>query len=69
MNLACMKMNAHREIDVQCWAQTEAAGICVENMTVVNIGYPLITRRVMSVFQQQLVHVHNGCVPIFVSWL
>ena len=36
--------------------------MCVENLTVADIGYPLITRRVMSVFQQQLVHVHNGCI-------
>jgi hypothetical protein len=55
-------LNAHREIDVQCRAQAEAAGMCVENLTVADIGYPLITRRVMSVFQQQLVHVHNGCI-------
>jgi hypothetical protein len=41
-------LNAHREIDVQCRAQAEAAGMCVENLTVADIGYPLITRRVIS---------------------
>jgi hypothetical protein len=35
---------------------------CEFSMTVANIRYPLITRRVMSVFQQQLVHVQNGCI-------
>ena len=34
----------------------------VENLTVADIAYPLVTKRVVSVFQQQLVHVHNGCI-------
>ena len=34
----------------------------VDNLTVTDIAYPLITRRVMGMFQQQLAHVHNGCI-------
>ena len=34
----------------------------VDNLTVADVAYPLVTRRVMSVFQQQLVHVRNGCI-------
>lgn len=33
-----------------------------EDLTVADIAYPLITKRVMGVFQQQLVHIHNGCI-------
>ena len=34
----------------------------VDNLTVADIAYFLITKRLMGVFQQQLVHVHNGCI-------
>lgn len=55
-------LKAHREIDAQCCKQAEVAGMGVENLTVADIAYPLITMRVASVFQQQLVHVRNGCI-------
>ena len=55
-------MKAHRELDFQCRSQAEASGMEVDNLIVTDIAYPLITRRVMSVFQQQLVHVRNGCI-------
>ena len=34
----------------------------VENLTVADVAYPFVTNRVMSVFQQQLIHVRNGCI-------
>ena len=55
-------LNAHREIDHQCHIQAEAAGMNVENLTVADVVYPLVTSRVMGVFQRQLVHVQNGCI-------
>ena len=55
-------LKAHRELDSQCRAQAEAAGMEVENLTVADIAYPLVTKRVVGVFQQQLVHVRNGCI-------
>ena len=55
-------MKAHRELDSQCHAQAKAAGLKVDDLTVADIAYPLITKRVVAVFQQQLVHVRNGCV-------
>ena len=55
-------LNAHREIDHQCHIQAEAAGMNVENLTVADVAYPLVTSRVMGVFQRQLVHVQNGCI-------
>ena len=55
-------LNAHREIDHQCRIQAEAAGMNVENLTVADVAYPLVTSRVMGVFQRQLVHVQNGCI-------
>ena len=33
----------------------------VENLTVADVAYPFVMNRVMSVFQQQLIHVQNGC--------
>jgi len=54
-------VNAHRELDRQCCVQAEAAGLKIENLTVADIAYPLISKRVVAVFQQQLFHVHNGC--------
>ena len=47
-------LKAHRELDSQCRAQAEAAGMEVENLTVADIAYPLVTKRVVGVFQQQL---------------
>ena len=53
-------LKAHRELDFQCHSQAEAAGLEV-NLTVADIAHPLITQRVMDAFQQQLIHIHNGC--------
>ena len=55
-------LKAHIELDRQCRTQAEEAGLDVENITVADIAYPLVTKRVMDVFQQQLIHVHNGCI-------
>lgn len=44
-------LKAHREIDAQCHKQAEVAGMGVENLTVADIAYPLITMRVA-----------NGCI-------
>ena len=55
-------LKAHRELDYQCRSQAEAAGMEVDNLTVADVAYPLVTRRLMGVFQQQLVHVRNGCI-------
>jgi hypothetical protein len=55
-------LKAHRELDSQCRSQAEAVGMEVDNITVADIAYPLITQRVMAVYQQQLVHVRNGCI-------
>ena len=64
-------LKAHREIDAQCCMQAEAAGMKVDDLTVADVAYPLITRRVTAMFQQQLVHVWNGCISddaIHESW-
>ena len=55
-------LKAHRELDNQCRAQAEAAGMEVDNLTVADVAYPLVTKRLTGVFQQQLIHVRNGCV-------
>ena len=55
-------LKAHRELDFQCRSQAEAAGMEVDNLTVADVAYPLVTKRLTGVFQQQLVHVHNGCI-------
>ena len=55
-------LKAHRELDYQCCSQAEAAGMEVDNLTVADVAYPLVTRRLMGVFQQQLFHVRNGCI-------
>ena len=56
-------LKAHKELDRQCRSQTEAAGMEVDNITVADIAYyPLVTKRMIGVFQQQLVHVRNGCI-------
>lgn len=34
----------------------------MDNLTVADVAYPLITKRLVGVFQQQLVHVRNGCI-------
>ena len=41
---------------------TPYAGMAVDNITVADVAYPLVTTRVASVFQQQLIHVRNGCI-------
>lgn len=55
-------LKAHQELDRQCHSQAQAAGLEVDNLTVTDVAYPLVTRRLISVFQQQLVHVRNGCI-------
>ena len=50
-------VKAHQELDHQCHSQAEAAGMEVDNLTVADVASPLVTARVISVFQQQLVHV------------
>ena len=55
-------LKAHKELDNQCHAQAQAAGMEVDNISVADVAYPLITKRVIGVFQQQLVHVRNGCI-------
>ena len=55
-------LKAHQELDHQCHSQAQAAGLEVDNLTVTDVAYPLATRRLISVFQQQLVHVRNGCI-------
>jgi hypothetical protein len=35
----------------------------VDNLTVADVAYPIVTKRLMGVFQQQLVHVRNGDDP------
>ena len=57
-----LMLNAHREIDHQCHAQAEAAGMNTDALTVADVAYPLVTKRVMAVFQRQLIHVKNGCI-------
>ena len=42
------------ERDSQCRIQSEEAGM---DVTIADITYPLVTSRVMGVFQNQLVHV------------
>ena len=34
----------------------------VDNLTVANVTYPLVKKRLMGVFQQQLIHVHEVCI-------
>ena len=55
-------LKAHQELDNQCRTQAEAAGMDISNLTVADVAYPLITKRVTAVFQQQLVHVNNRCI-------
>ena len=55
-------LNAHRELDRQCRLQAEAAGLSIDNLTVADVAYPLVTKRVLAVYNQQLIHVRNGCV-------
>ena len=55
-------LKAHKELDVQCRTQAQAAGMEVDNISVADVAYPLITSRLIGVFQQQLVHVRNGCI-------
>jgi hypothetical protein len=55
-------LQAHRELDAQCRVQAEAAGMEADNLKVADIAYPLVTKRMMGVFQQQLIHVRNGCI-------
>ena len=53
-------LKAHREIDAKCRMQAEAAGMKVDDLTVADVAYPLVTRTVTAVFQQHLIHVRNA---------
>ena len=55
-------LNAHRELDRQCFIQAKAADMEVDNLTVADVAYPLVTKRLVGVFQEQLVHVRNWCI-------
>lgn len=44
-------LKAHQELDSQCRTQAEAAGLEVDNLTVADVTYPLVTKRLMGVFQ------------------
>ena len=55
-------LKAHEELDQQCRTQAEVAGMEVDNLTVADIVYPLVTKRMTGVFQQQLIHMRNGCI-------
>ena len=57
----CVILNAHRELDRQCKLQAEAASLWIDLLTVADIAYPLITT---AVYNQQLIHVRNGCVSV-----
>ena len=55
-------LNAHRELGCQCLIQAEVAGMEVNNLTVADVAYPFVTKRLVGVFQQKLVHIRNGCI-------
>ena len=50
------------KLNFQCPSQAEAPGLEVDNLTLADIAYPLVTQRVMDVFQKQLIHIRNGCI-------
>ena len=41
-------LKAHKELDNQCRSQAESAGLEVENMSMADIAYPLVTKRVIG---------------------
>ena len=41
-------LKAHKELDNQCRFQAESAGLEVENLSVADIAYPLVTKRVIG---------------------
>lgn len=47
-----LMLNALREIDKQCYIQAQSVGLEVDNITPANMAYPLISKRVTTVFQQ-----------------
>ncbi len=55
-------LQGHRELDNQCRIQAEAAGMKISDLSVADVAYPLITKRVIEVFKLQLIHVRNGCI-------
>ena len=40
------------------------SAVCLEvdNLTLADIAYPLVTKRVIGIFLWQLIHVRNGCI-------
>ena len=36
--------------------------MAVDNITVADVAYPLVTKKLIAVYQQQLAHVQNGCI-------
>ena len=41
-------LKAHKELDNQCRSQAESAELEVENLSVADIAYPLVTRGVIG---------------------
>ena len=41
-------LKAHKEFDDQCCTQAESAGLKVKNLSVADIAYPLVTKRVIG---------------------
>ena len=60
--MVILVLKAHRELDRKCHTQAEAPGMEVDNLTVADVAYPLVTKRLVGVFHQQFVHVRNGCI-------
>ena len=57
-------LKAHKELDNQCRSQAEFAGLEVENLSVADIAYPLVTKSDRSVFNvREIVCV---CVCLYV---
>jgi len=53
-------LKAHREPDLQCRTQAEETDMEVDNLTVANIAYTLVTKRLMGMLHQQLVYVMDA---------
>lgn len=49
-------LKAHKELDNQCRAQAESAGLEVDNLSVADVAYPLVTKK--------LIGQYNECVSL-----
>jgi len=58
--LALLKLEL--ELDGQCKEASIQSGRAIENITVADPAYPLITKKVSQAVLQQCVHLLNGCV-------